>query len=55
MKFSIFKSAKAQRGEECTRERYLEVANSEELLKLCNAIAAEGDADRRGELKKGCR
>ena len=53
MKFSIFKSAKAQRGEECTRERYLEVANSEELLKLCNAIAAEGDADRRGELKKG--
>ena len=53
MKFSIFKSAKAQRGEECTRERYLEVANSDELLKLCNAIAAEGDADRRGELKKG--
>lgn len=52
MKFSIFKSAKSQRGEECTYERYLEVAGSAELLRLCNDIAAEADADRRGELKK---
>ncbi|MCR5423598.1 MAG: DUF3987 domain-containing protein [Bacteroidales bacterium] len=53
MKFSIFKSAKAQRGEECTYERYLETVHSEDLLRLCNDIAAEEDADRRGELKKG--
>lgn len=52
MKFSIFKSAKSQRGEECTYERYLEVAGGAELLHLCNDIAAEADADRRGELKK---
>lgn len=53
MRFSIFKSAKAQRGQECTYERYLEVANSAELLRLCNDIAAEENADKRGELKKG--
>ena len=52
MKFSIFKTAKAQKGEECTYERYLEAANDEKLLRLCNDIAAEKDADRRGEMKK---
>lgn len=52
MKFSIFSSAKAQQGSECTRERYLEVACSDQLLRLCNDIAAEPDAERRGELKK---
>ena len=53
MRFSIFKNAKAQKGQECTYERYLEVANSAELLRLCNDIAAEENADKRGELKKG--
>ncbi len=52
MKFSVFKSPKSQKGVECTYERYLEVANSQQLLRLCNDIAAEKDADKRGELKK---
>lgn len=53
MKFSIFSSAKAQKGCECTREEYLRVTESKELLKLCNLIASEEDADKRGEMKKG--
>lgn len=52
MRFSLFKSAKAQKGELCTYERYLELSNSEDLLKLCNQIASEDDKDKRGELKK---
>ena len=52
MKFSMFRSARAQKGEECTYERYLDVANSEWLLRLCNEIAAEKDEDKRGEMKK---
>ena len=52
MKFSIFKSPKAQKGELCTRDKYLETANAAWLLRLCNDIAAETDADKRGELKK---
>ena len=52
MNFSIFKSPKSQHGELCTYGRYLEIANSPELLRLCNDIAAEKDPDRRGELKK---
>ena len=51
-RFSIFRSAKAQRGEECTYERYLQISNTDALLKLCNEIAAEEDHDKRGELKK---
>lgn len=53
MKFSIFKTAKAQKGEECTYEKFLEVTSSPQLLELCKQIAAEEDADKRGELKKG--
>ena len=52
MKFSIFKSPKAQNGELCTREKYLEISNAAWLLRLCNDIAAEPDADKRGEMKK---
>lgn len=52
MKFSVFKSAKAQTGELCTRERYLEMANTQALLQLCNDIAAEKDKEKRSELKK---
>lgn len=52
MIFSIFKNAKAQKGEICTYEKYLEVSNSPELLRLCNDIAAEEDHDKRSELKK---
>lgn len=52
MKFSCFKSPKAQKGRECTREVYLEMSNSEELLQLCNDIATEKDAEKRAQLKK---
>lgn len=52
MKFSIFKSPKAQKGELCTRQLYVDTANAQWLLRLCNDIAAETDADKRAELKK---
>ena len=52
MKFSFFKSPKAQTGEECTYEKYLEVSNTKALLQLCNDIAAEKDSEKRAELKK---
>lgn len=52
MKFSIFNTAKAQKGEECTYEKFLEVTSSPQLLELCKQIAAEDDRDKRGELKK---
>lgn len=53
MKFSLFNSAKSQRGEECTHRRFLEVTNTPQILELCQRIAAETDANKRGELKKG--
>lgn len=52
MRFSIFESARAQRGELCTYDKYVETANAWWLLRLCNAIAAETDKDKRSELKK---
>lgn len=52
-KFSMFRSAKAQVGEVCTHNRYLAVTNSNAILELCQKIAAEPDANKRGELKKG--
>lgn len=52
MKFSIFKSPKAQKGEECTRQLYVDTANAQWLLRLCNDIAAETDSEKRAELKK---
>lgn len=52
MRFSIFSSAKAQKGRECTREEYLRVTESGDLLTLCNQIASEEDAGKRGELKR---
>ena len=53
MKFSLFNSAKSQRGEECTHRRFLEVTNTPQILELCKKIAEEPDANKRGELKKG--
>lgn len=52
MKFSLFNSAKAQKGCECTYEKYLKVANDDSLLRLCKDIAAETDDEKRAELKK---
>lgn len=52
MKFSIFPSPKASKGELCTYEKFLEVSFSPRIKQLCDEIAAETDADKRGELKK---
>lgn len=52
MKFSIFKSPKSPQGELCTYQLYMDTANAQWLLRLCNDIAAEKDADKRSELKK---
>lgn len=51
-KISYFSGAKAAAGTMLTREFYNLVANSDELLRLCNDIAAETDKDKRSELKK---
>lgn len=52
MKFSIFSSPKASKGELCTYDKFLEVSLSPRIKQLCDEIAAETDADKRGELKK---
>lgn len=52
MIFSVFRSPKAQSGEICTYEKYLQLSNDPDLLQTCNLIAAEQDPDKRGELKK---
>lgn len=52
MRFSMYDSARSQQGYLCTYEKYIETASSPALLRLCNDIAAETDADKRGELKK---
>lgn len=52
MRFSIFESAKAQRGAECTYEKFLEVSSSKELLATCKDIAAATDDEERANLKK---
>ena len=52
MKFSIFDSVKAQRGELCTYERFLEVSHSPMVTDICAAIAKEPNHDRQGDLKK---
>lgn len=52
MKFSFFSSPKSQRGVQCNYDTYIEHSNSPELLRLCNDIAAETDAEKRAELKK---
>lgn len=51
MKFSIFKSPKAQIGELCTYEKFLEVTTSQQVIDLCKRIAAEEDKEERGRLK----
>lgn len=53
MKFSFFKNAKAQVGEECTYEVFLNACHEQSLLELCKKIALEADADKRSELKRG--
>ena len=52
MRFTIFDSVKAQRGELCTYEKFLEVSHSPIVADICAAIAQEADHDRQGVLKK---
>ena len=52
MKFSIFKTVKANRGRLCTYEVFKQATTSELVGKVCKQIAAETDHDKQGELKK---
>ena len=52
-RFTIFASVKRQKGCDCTHELLADTMHKPELLELCEKIAAEPDADRRGYLKKG--
>lgn len=52
MKFSYFSHAFSRAGQECTRELYLEVTQSEELLLLATQIAQTLDKDERSKLKQ---
>ena len=52
MRFSIFNTVKAQKGEECTYPKFVEVGASSFIKDLCKKIADEPDHDKRGELKK---
>lgn len=52
-RFSCFATARSPKAEDCTYERYLQWSNEDRVLQLCNKIAAETDANKRGELKKG--
>ena len=52
MKYTLFESVKAQRGELCTYEKFIEVSHSPIVAEICAAIAQEPDHDRQGVLKK---
>lgn len=52
MKFSIFASVRAQRGELCTAEKFHEVTSSADVERICAAISHETDKDKIAELKK---
>lgn len=52
MNFSIFNNAKSQKANICTRDGFMDLSGQQWLKDLCNAIANEPDADKRGEMKK---
>lgn len=52
MIFSLYPSVKSTEPVVCTREVYLQYATSEKVRRVCDMIASENDADKRGELKK---
>ncbi len=52
-RFTIFSSVRAQRGEDCTYEKYLEMADSPKVRNYCRQIAeADGDHDLQNKIKK---
>lgn len=53
MKFTIFDSAKAQKGQPCTLDMFTEYSLSPRVEDLCIRIAREEDPEKRGILKKG--
>lgn len=52
MIFSIFETAKSQKARVCNLDYFKELSSAPWLKKLCDEIAAEEDADKRGEMKK---
>lgn len=52
MRFTIFDSAKAQKGRLCTLEEYLVYADSDRVRRLCAAISHEEDYNKRSKLKQ---
>ena len=52
MKFGFFNSVKAQRGELCTYEKFLEVSHSPVVAQICAAIAREPDHEKQQQMKK---
>ena len=52
MKFSLFENVKAQRGELCTHEKFLEVSHSPLVAEICAAIAREPNHEKQQQMKK---
>ena len=52
MNFTYFSSVKAQRGELCTYEKFLEVSHSPLVTEICAAIAREPDHEKQQKMKK---
>lgn len=52
MKYTLFNSVKAQRGELCTYEKFLEVSHSPVVAQICAAIAREPDHEKQQKMKK---
>ena len=52
MNFTYFNSVKAQRGELCTYEKFLEVSHSPVVAQICAAIAREPDHEKQQQMKK---
>ncbi len=52
MIFDFYENVKAKKGEVCTKEKFVEVINSDAVISACKKIAAETDHDKQGELKK---
>lgn len=52
MIFECFPKIYSVKGEVCTREKFMQLINDEEVVKGCKKIAAAADHDKQNELKK---